>query len=70
MHFLATHTYLDKAIMEEETDGCRNSDKSLLKFLLNFISDNLFYIWADISVIILSQLCQYGIRKQAQTERK
>lgn len=45
--------YLNKAIMEKETDGCRNSDKSLFEFLLNCISNDVLDIWADVGIEVL-----------------
>lgn len=53
--------------MEEETDGGRNSDKSLPKFLFHLSSDNLFYVWACFGVVVLFELGQYCVGEQAQT---
>lgn len=45
--------YLDKTIMKKKTKGCRNCDKSLLKFLLNNSFNNVFNIGADIGIVVL-----------------
>ena len=44
--------YLDKTIMEKKAKGCRNCDKSLLKFLLNNIFNNVFNIGASIGIVV------------------
>lgn len=45
--------YLDKAIMKEETNGCRNCNKRLIKFLFDSVSNNVFHIWTDVGIVIL-----------------
>lgn len=37
-------TYLNEAIVEEKTEGGWSSDKSLLEFLTDGITDNAFYV--------------------------
>lgn len=48
--------YLDKAIVEEETDSCRHGDECLLKFSGDGSSDNAFDVGAGIFVIIELEL--------------
>jgi hypothetical protein len=38
--------------MEEETDGCRNCNKRLLKFRFDGISNNGLDIWAGFGIVI------------------
>lgn len=45
--------YLDKTIMEKETESCWNSNESLLDFGINYISNNGFDVGANIGVVIL-----------------
>ena len=44
--------YLDKTIMEEETESCGDRNESLLNFSSNHISYNAFDVRTHISVVI------------------
>lgn len=39
-------TYTNEAIVEEEAEGGWSSDKSLLEFLTDGVTDNAFYVRA------------------------
>jgi len=44
--------YLHEAIMEEETEGSRDRDECLMKFLFNRFSDDVFDIGACFCVVV------------------
>ena len=60
--------HLNKAIMEEKPESCRNRHKSLLNFVLNHAPHDALHSGATASIIILSKLSPCGVREEAETE--
>ena len=50
------NTYIDKTIVEEETEGAGDCNEGLLEFLGDGIPNNAFNIGADIGVIVALEL--------------
>lgn len=59
---------LNKAIMEEKPESCRNRNKGLFNFILNDTPNYAFHSGATASVVILPKLRPCGVREVAQTE--
>lgn len=59
--FLIKKNYIDKAIMEEETEGSRDSNKSLANLLPDNALYDFFDIGACLAVKVLLKLGRCGI---------